>query len=385
MIKRMAEEWFIRVHGKDYGPADFETLQEWKADGRVIPANPARRADVDLWSTAAEIPGLFGREQPPVQSEPAQEWSTVTDQKTQRAPRRNLLTDTFRIYFRGFFQFLGLALLGIVPVVCAEFTSRFIDTAPEVNVDLRTLVAGLFTMSMFGLRLVLIPVYIAGIQILTAELATGGRIGFFSALNGAVKFWPRVAGVCIFVYVIFVLIIAFGLLVLSMTLAASLSGSLVWIMVALGLSALQIWCFCRFFVFTLFWQQFAVLENLPAFESLQQSGTLAHSGRDLPWYQRPLWRGSMVVSVWIVFIAGVGLIAVWPRLVAEWPLVQDYWNQLVQSQDPQAVLQKINASLQSSHGFDSRALILNIAERIFQPLLGIAFVLLYLDSKPGAD
>ncbi|HEX4639261.1 MAG TPA: hypothetical protein VH170_07235 [Chthoniobacterales bacterium] len=392
MIRKMAEEWIIRVEGKDYGPADLETLLDWKTDGRVISTNPARRVDVDstggallnepVWQTAAEIPGLFRAEAPPVQVDASDRQAESRDHIIEaKPPSKNILVETFRIYFRGFFQYVGLALLGIVPVVCAEFTSRFVDTAAGVNVDLRTLAAGLFTMCMFGLRLALIPVYIAGIQILTAELATGSRIGFFDVLNGAVKFWPRVAGICIFVYVVFLLIIAFGILVMSMMLAASVSGSLLWIVVALGLSALQLWAFCRFFVFTLFWQQFAVLENLPAFESLQASNNLAHSGADLPWYRRPLWRGATIVSIWTLVLIAVGLVAVWPRLAAEWPVVQDYWNQLLQTQDPQAVLQKMSASTQSSHGFDYRVLMLNIGERILQPLVGIAFVVLYLDCK----
>ena len=45
----MAEAWFIRVEGKEYGPADVETLHEWRAEGRVL--RPGRtltvcRADV---------------------------------------------------------------------------------------------------------------------------------------------------------------------------------------------------------------------------------------------------------------------------------------------------------------------------------------------------
>ena len=55
----MTEEWIVRVHGKEYGPADVETLREWKAEGRLLPGNEARRADTELWKTAAEIPGLF--------------------------------------------------------------------------------------------------------------------------------------------------------------------------------------------------------------------------------------------------------------------------------------------------------------------------------------
>src|SRR5260370_42310473 len=76
----MPEQWIIRVEGREYGPADLATLREWKADGRVLPTNPARMVDVDpaavagfaeeaLWKTAGDIPGLFQVEAPPVQRE----------------------------------------------------------------------------------------------------------------------------------------------------------------------------------------------------------------------------------------------------------------------------------------------------------------------------
>lgn len=382
----MAEQWIIRVEGKEYGPADLATLHEWKADGRVLPSNPARQADVDLWQTAADIPGLFQKERPPIQTTVAAAVSAVPVARDTRAttvskpPSRNVLVETFRIYFRGFFQFLGLALLSIVPILCAELTSRFIDTVPGVNVDLRTLVAGAFTMCMFVLRLVLIPIYVAGIQILTVELATGNRISFFSVLNGAVKYWPRVAGVGLFVWGVFFLlfVFAFGIALMVVT-----SSTLFSVVIALGLLAVQVWLFGRFFINVLFWQQFAVLENASATDALRQSRRLARSGQDLPWYQRPMWRGAFVVSIWYGFVIALSIVVLWPRIVAEWPVIQDYITQLTQGQDPQSVLQKLSASLQTSHGFDYRALILTIAERILQPLLGIAFVVLYLDSKEG--
>src|SRR5260370_40233755 len=128
----MPEQWIIRVEGKEYGPADFATLSEWKAEGRVLPANPARRVDVDSdavagtakeadWRTAADIPGLFQVEAPPVQASveanasPARTVSRAgasdgiaadtASPTTSKPPSRNILVDTFRIYFRGFFQY----------------------------------------------------------------------------------------------------------------------------------------------------------------------------------------------------------------------------------------------------------------------------------------
>src|SRR2546428_15450 len=153
----MPEQWIIRVEGKEYGPADLATLREWKSDGRVLQANPAREVDANAWRTAAEIPGLFPVESPPVQTggETRVSRTAVSGIAADTAaptiskrPSRNILVETFRIYFRGFFQFFCLSLLSIVPILCAELTSRFIDTASGVNLDIRTLVAGAFGMCM---------------------------------------------------------------------------------------------------------------------------------------------------------------------------------------------------------------------------------------------
>src|SRR5437588_955317 len=377
----MPEQWIIRVEGEEYGPADLATLHEWKADGRVLPTNPGRMVDADsaavagsakeaLWKTAGDIPGLFRVEAPPVQVEAGSQQSAIRNQKpASKPPSRNILVETFRIYFRGFFQFFCLSLLSIVPILCAELTSRFIDAAPGVNVDLRTLVAVAFGLCMLVLRIVLIPVYIAGIQILTAELATGHRIGFLSVLNGAVKYWPRVAGLGLFVYGVFFLLILFALGIAIMVVT---SATLFSIVLALGLLVFQVWLFGRFFINVLFWQQFTVLENANATDALRESRNLARSGRDLLWYQRPLWRGAFIVSIWFVFVLAI-------TIVPEWPMLRDYFVELMRTQDPQALMQKMYTSLQT-HGFNYPALALNILQRILQPLLGVAFVVLYLDS-----
>jgi len=391
----MAQQWIIRVQGKEYGPADLATLREWKADGRVLPANPARQADVEEahWKTAGDIPGLFRVEPPPVQAgaggqrsevrgqqrQVANQQSPISDQKWKtKPPSRNILVETFRIYFRGFFQFFCLSLLSIVPIVCAELASRFVDTTPGVNVNLRTLFAVAFGLCMLVLRIVLVPVYIAGIQILTAELATGHRLGFFSVLNAAVKYWPRVAGLGLFVYGVFFLLILFALGIAIMVVT---SAALFSIVLALGLLAFQVWLFGRFFINVLFWQQFTVLENANVNEALRESRRLARSGRDLAWYQRPLWRGALIVSIWIAFALAIAVVAMWPRLAAEWPLVRDSFSQLGVAQDPQVVLQKMMASLPKNQTASFSELGLTVLQRILQPLLGIAFVVLYLDSR----
>src|SRR5438270_5129017 len=93
----MAEQWIIQVEGKEYGPADLDTLREWKADGRVLPGNPARQVAADLaaaagsakealWKTAGDIPDLFEVEPPPVQFGDRSQRSEVRDQKLASKP-----------------------------------------------------------------------------------------------------------------------------------------------------------------------------------------------------------------------------------------------------------------------------------------------------------
>ena len=116
-----------------------------------------------------------------------------------------------------------------------------------------------FAFLTFILSIVMWPVYIAGIQILTAEIARGNRPSLVAMLNEAVRFWPRVAALCIFVYGVFFLLMVFGLAIAAMALAGG--SSVLLVLVAMGLLILQVWMFGRFFVNVLFWQQFAVLEK----------------------------------------------------------------------------------------------------------------------------
>ncbi len=363
----MAQQWIIRVQNKEYGPAGIETLREWKTEGRVLPENEARRADSDLWTTAGDIPGLFVVEALAAASSPRLTHSTDSDQAP-LPPQihrsfTEILLETFRIYREGFPQFLGLVLIVAAPSICAQLANSISGASPNVELDFRTFIVAVFGFSMLLLGLAMWPVFVAGIQILTAELSAGREARLFQLLPRILKFWPRVAMLCIFVYGVFFLLTLFGFGIAIMIIAGG--SSLLVPFLALALLALQVWMFGRFFINVLFWQQFAVLENAGVVESLNQSRNLARSGRDLPWFQRPLWRGVLL------------------QVGAEWHTIQQYFHELTATQDPQVLLQKITES-QRAHGFDLLSFSLNVLQRILQPLLGIAFVVLYFDSNSAA-
>ena len=362
----MSEEWIVRVKGKEYGPANLDTLLEWKAEGRLLPANDARRANVDLWITAGEIPGLFS-------VTPSVEAATQLTEPPVQVSRRSfnqILAETFQIYRKGFFQFLGLVLLVLLPSICSQLITAFVQPPQGSNVDVRSVLAAGFAFLTFIVSIVLWPVYIGGIQILTAEIARGQRPGLIVVLNRAVRFWPRIAALCIFVYGVFALLMLFGLVIALIALAGG--PSLLLVFFVLALLILQVWMFGRFFVNVLFWQQFAVLENAGFIDALRDSRNLARSGRDLPWFQRPLWRGALIASLWFAFVLAV-------RLGPEWTTLQNYIVKFVTTQDPQTLLQQLTEA-QQARGFDLLAFTLGILEKVLQPLLGIAFVVLYLDS-----
>jgi len=364
----MAEEWIVRVQGKEYGPANIDTLREWKREGRLLPENEARNKGADLWSTAAAIPGLFDVGALAAASAPR---PTQPPLQTQHRSFGQILAETFQIYRKGFFQFLGLTLLVLLPSVCSQLTTALMQTARGSDGDLRVLAGGSFAFLMFVLSMVMWPVYVAGIQIITAEIAAGRRPGLVAALNEAVRFWPRVAALCVFVFGVFALLTLFGFGI-ALVVAAGASSVLL-IFFALGLLILQVWMFGRFFVNVLFWQQFAVLENAEFIDSLRDSRNLARSGRDLPWFERPLWRGAFIASLWFAFVLAI-------TLVPQWTTLHRYFNQLATTQDPQTLLQQLTQA-QQAHGFDVAGFALNVLQKILQPLLGIAFVVLYLDSK----
>jgi hypothetical protein len=363
----MTEEWIVRVHGKEYGPADIETLREWKEEGRLLPGNEARSAHNDLWTTAAAIPGLFDV----VAAVSAAGRLAHPTLQVQRRSFGQLLVETFRIYRKGFVQFLCLAVLAVAPSVCSQLATAWVQPSRDMNVDVRTLAIGAFAFCMALLTMALWPVYIAGIQILSAEIAAGRRVRFLALLNEAVRFWPRVAMLCIFVYAAYIFWTALPLLIIWMIMTGPLS--LLSVLLVLALLAFQVWIIGRLFVNFLFWQQFAVLADSETAGALRQSKDLARSGRDLPWFQRPSWRGVFIASLWFAFVLAV-------TLGPEWTTLRQYFNELMTTQDPQALVQKLTEA-QQAHGFDISSFALSILQKILQPLLGIAFVLLYLESK----
>lgn len=356
----MAQEWIVRVHGKEYGPVDAEELREWRQDGRLLRTNEVRAADEDRWFPAAELPEVFADDLTPA-PEPA-----VVRQQTSLG---GLLSETWRIYRTRFWQFLGLSALVVVPSICAQLSSAAAGAGGEL--DTRTALAGLFNFLMLAGSLFAWPLYLGGLQILTNAAAHDLPISLGESIGRAAKFWGRVAVLCVLVYGAFFLLLVLAFAILAMVVAGP--PSLPVIIVALGLLIFQVWMFGRLFVNFLFWQQAAVLEETGVSAALRRSKELAHSRRELPWWRSPRGRGAILASLWCLLATALSL-------GPEWGTLTTYFHALTTTHDPQAIVQSLTASAQST-GLAIGPLLLGVMQAILRPLLGISFVLLYLETK----
>jgi hypothetical protein len=363
----MPEQWFLRVEDREYGPADLTMLHEWKEDGRVLRENEARLDGSDAWIQAAEIPGLFAPDLPVPPK-------IVSDLPSPVSPSPGFFRicfDTLALYIRGFFPYLGLTLLVVVPSILSQLTAAMLAGSSGVDESVRTLLGGAFSFCMLLLTMLAWPLYITGIQILTANLARNERISFFEVLNRSLRFWPRVAILCLIVY----FSLAFWtLLPMAVILVIASGGLSPFSAVAiLGVSAVQVWVFSRLFINFLFWQQSAVLEENDVSGALRRSKTFARSRHELPWYQRPLWQGVLVSSLWVLLLMVLSL----PTLL---PAFHEYWRLIWTTQNPQTLIEAMTKASQGQ-GLERLNFALWLVEKMLQPLVGIAFVLIFLAAR----
>jgi hypothetical protein len=88
-----------------------------------------------------------------------------------------------------------------------------------------------------------------------------------------------------------------------------------------------------------------------------------------------LWRGVFLASLWFALVLAL-------NAGPAWSAMQHYFQALATTQDPQKLLQSLNAS---SPGFDLTHFALALVQAVLRPLLGIAFALLYFNSRSAVE
>jgi len=367
------EDWIVRVDGREYGPVKSDTLREWRLEGRLIPTNEIRRVGDEHWIHASELAEVFtepesARAEPPPLPVPVEDYEK---------PRtwREILAETFRVYRSGFWRLILFGLLTSVPLFILQWTFPqmplpSLTTGSPSSMTMPTLPA--ITQVMLVLVILVWPISAVGFQFVADDIVRGRVRSFGGQFSTGLNYWARMLIAAILVYGSYFF---WTLLPFTAVLAFRSSGNpaLGSLMVFL-IGGFMIYIVARLFVNFLFWQQTVTLGAHPPLLALRESKELARSVPEAPPFERPLYRGVIISSGWLLVLLvltfGVQLPFTMVRLMG------------AQNLDETIALMKKMAESQTSDGLMLAAAIATAAVNLLlRPLLSVVFVVLYYDAK----
>ena len=220
------------------------------------------------------------------------------------------------------------------------------------------------------------PFSLAGMQILAADLLAGNNPSLSELLTRAKPLWTRMLGLGLIVYGSYFLWTVIPLLVaLSLTAGA---GSFTALFLALSLLIFTMYMVARLFVNFLFWQQAGALGSSDTMEALRESKDLARGGMRLPRLQRPLYRGALIASVWVLVILAI-------NLAIELPAVLVKLQGVTSVEQASTVIQSMAAMNSLDFLSCLTTFLSGLAHAVLRPWLATIFVVLYLDTKRNRE
>src|SRR3954469_12345148 len=360
----MSDQWMVRVEGREYGPVDTDTLQEWKSEGRLIPTNEIRRVEDERWSPAAEFPEFFADDVPP--DEPP-------DLIVRRRSWNEIFREAIRIYFRGFWRFVLFGLLTAVPMFILQWN---FPRVPFPNLaagePMPVVTVPPICWFMFLLVILLWPISTAAFQYVADDVLRGRRRSIGAIFTAAVERYGRMLGAGLLVYFAyffwFFVPLTAGLAVLTT------GGSLPSIVIYLLIGAFMVYMNVRLIINFLFWEQTAALGEDGALLSLRESKDLARCAPEAPKMDRPMYRGLVLLSLWLLVLL-IALIAI------QLPFTM---IRLAGAKTPEQAMAMMD-SLSKANTPDALMIASDIVSALVnllvRPLLTIPFVVLYYDAK----
>ena len=153
---------------------------------------------------------------------------------------------------------------------------------------------------MFLLVILVWPISTAGFQYAADDVLRGRRRSLQDQFSAALQRWGRMLSTGLVVYASYF----FWVFVPFTTMVALLAGgvSVFSLMLYLLIGAFMIYMIGRLFINFLFWEQTAAFGDDGALPALRESRELARCAPDAPRPDRPLYRGVMVASLWLVLL-----------------------------------------------------------------------------------
>jgi hypothetical protein len=243
---------------------------------------------------------------------------------------------------------------------------------PENRGQVATVVAsGAAAFVMLALLVIAWPFSLAGSQILAADLLAGRDPGLRDVLRRAKPLWTRmfILGLIVYGSYFFWTIIPLLVALSLATSAPSVTGSLLMLL----LLVFTAYMVARLFINFLFWQQAGALGGRDSMEALRESKELARSGTARPRFQRPLYRGATIASVWLLVIIAL-------NIGIELPVVLWRLRGVTGLEQALTILQGMPTN--SSDWLSGLTTLLScLINAVLRPWLAAIFVVLYLDTK----
>ena len=288
---------------------------------------------------------------------------------------RQIFAETFRIYRRGFTRFMLFGLLTSGPIFVLQWTF------PKIPLpDLMSATSGAISVpalppisvAMLVLLLLVWPVSAAGFQIVADDALRGQSRPFGMQVSAALHCWGRMLAAALWVYGSYFF---WFFVPLAAMIAFLGSGNLLLAsLMILLIGGFMVYMNARLFINFLFWQQTVVLEAHPPLAALRESKELARSMPEAPALDRPLYRGGIIASIWLLLLLVLTFGVQLPFMLAR----------LVGVENPEqamALMQKVAQSSTPDALMTAADIVSAAINLLLRPLLAAAFVVLYYDAK----
>ncbi|MGH8093974.1 MAG: DUF4339 domain-containing protein [Chthoniobacterales bacterium] len=364
--RNQADAWVVRVQGKEYGPVDLDELREWKREGRLIPENEVREPGSDRWILAGELPEIFADEVATLPLPPV----------VRRLSFGEVFGASWRVYREGFVRFFVLALLVAVPAFFLQLAAPFLEMPKHGGLSITVMVSATVAFLMLMLLVIAWPFSLAGMQLLSADLYAGRNPGLGEVLTRAKPLWTRMFVLGLIVYGSYFLWTIIPMLV-ALTLAAG-AAAVSSLLLMLCLLLFAAYMVARLFINFLFWQQAGALNGAEVMDALRESKDLARSRTELPRMQRPLYRGALIASIWLLVIIGL-------NAAIELPVVFFRMRGVTSVEQAAAMLQSMATASTPDFLSALTTFLSTLVHAVLRPWLAAIFVVLYFDTKASGQ
>jgi hypothetical protein len=370
----MSEQWMVRVEGKEYGPVDEDDLREWKTEGRLIRQNEVRRVGEDHWFPAGDLPEIFADELPAQPSEPP-------DLVVRRRTWPEIYRETIRIYRGGFWRFMFFGLLTAVPMFVLQWylpklplpdlTSGTMESMPAVAVPP-------ICWLMFALVILVWPVSTAGFQYVADDVLRGRQRSVAEQFAAALNRFGRMFSTGLVAYASYFFWFFVPFTAMIALLSAGISGGTLMLSLSLMLylliGAFMVYMIARLFINFLFWEQTAAFGENGALLALRESRELARCAPEAPRLERPLYRGAIIASLWVLLLLFL-LIGV------QFPITLIRLSGVENPEQAMALMKSLSEAKTPDTLMIASDVVSAVVNLILRPLLAASFIVLYYDAK----